>query len=231
MIVRHLRVERILKSLGFALLLACHAPADNVQADDLEHLDEEVDEEITGHHGHEGPLTLRTILFGEESMQFWGSVVNFLLLVYVVRRLGKKPLHDFLGSRREAIGRGISEAADVKRAAEEAFNTYNERMKTLDAELAKLRKDVADAAERDRARIVAEANDTVARLKSDTDALVQRQTEQLEASIRREVVAAAAEAAEKAVRELTTPEDQQRFADAFMRELGKLAEGAEGKRA
>jgi F0F1-type ATP synthase membrane subunit b/b' len=54
--------------------------------------------------------------------------------------------------------------------------------------------------------------------------LIQRQGEQLESQIRREVVSAAAEAAEKAVRELTTPEDQKRLADAFMRELTKLAD-------
>jgi F0F1-type ATP synthase membrane subunit b/b' len=104
-------------------------------------------------------------------------------------------------------------------------------MKTLDDELAKLRKEVSAAAERDRARISEEANATVARLKAETESLVQRQTEQLEAQIRREVVAAAAEAAERAVREMSTPEDQQRLADAFLRELGKVAEGGHGDKA
>lgn len=183
------------------------------------------------HHGHE-PLTLKEILTGKESKLFWGSVVNFSLLVYLLVRMGKKPVSDFLNGRRDSIERGIAEASQVKRAAEEAFNTYTERMKTLDSELAKLRKDVAEAAERDRARIAAEANDTVARLKTETETMVQRQTEQLEQQIRREVVAAAAEAAEKAVRELTTPEDQERLANAFMRELAKVADKtAAGKRA
>jgi len=224
------RVSR-LGLAGLAVLLASAAPVALVRADDLQHLDVEVEEEVTGHHGHGGPLTLHEVIAGDEAWEFWGSVVNFSLLVLVLILLGKKPLNAFLGSRRDTIERGISEAADVKRAAEEAFNTYNERMKTLDAELAKLRKDVADAAERDRSRIVAEANETVARLKTETETLVLRQTEQLQTQIRREVVAAATEAAERAVRELTTPEDQQRLADAFMRELSKLAENAEGKRA
>jgi F-type H+-transporting ATPase subunit b len=183
------------------------------------------------HHSH-APLTLKEIFTGEESLHFWGSVVNFSLLVYLLVRMGKKPVADFLNGRRDAIERGIAEATQVKRSAEEAFNTYTERMKTLDSELAKLRKDVAEAAERDRARISAEANDTVARLKAETESLVQRQTEQLELQIRREVVAAAAEAAEKAVRELTTPEDQERLANAFMRELAKVADkSTAGKRA
>jgi F-type H+-transporting ATPase subunit b len=183
------------------------------------------------HHAH-APLTLKEIFTGEESLHFWGSVVNFSLLVYLLVRMGKKPVAEFLNGRRDAIERGIAEASQVKRSAEEAFNTYTERMKTLDSELARLRKDVAEAADRDRARISAEANDTVARFKAETESLVQRQTEQLELQIRREVVAAAAEAAEKAVRELTTPEDQERLANAFMRELAKVADkSTAGKRA
>ena len=181
--------------------------------------------EEAGHHGH---LTFKEVVAGHEALQFWGSVVNFALLVYLIRRAAKQPIHNFLAGRREGIDRGIREAAEVKRSAEQAFQTYTERMKSLDDELAKLRKEVSAAAERDRARISEEANITVARLKAETEALVQRQTEQLEAQIRREVVAAAAEAAERAVREMSTPEDQQRLADAFLRELGKVAENGHG---
>lgn len=226
-------MKRFWKSSALAVALCAAAAFAQNHAHNYAHaqtLDDDV-EAAEGHHEGHGPLTLKAILTGEERWQFYGSIVNFLLLVYVIVRMGKKPVGAFLSARREGIERGISEAAEVKRAAEQAFNTYTERMKSLDSELSKLRKDVAEAAERDRTRIVAEANEGVARLKAETDALVQRQAEQLEAQIRREMVAAASEAAEKAVRELTTPEDQKRLADAFMRELGKLAEGGEEKRA
>jgi len=219
------------KALWLALFLTCAGlTASGARAD--EHAAEHAgDAETEGDHGHHKPVTLHEIIAGEESLQFWGAVVNFALLIYVVRRLAKAPLHNFLTERKASIERGISEAAEVKRAAEAAFNTYTERMKTLDAELAQLRKDVTDAAERDRARIVAEANETVARLKAETETLIQRQAEQLEAQIRREVVAAAASAAEKAVREVSTPEDQSRLADAFVRELSKVAAQNEETRA
>jgi F-type H+-transporting ATPase subunit b len=219
-------IARICKRFALLFVLATFAPV--LAHADVAEAEHEAEEQAEGHHGH-GKLTLDQIINGEHKWEFWGSVVNFALLVIVIVRMGKKPVDAFLTSRREGIERGISEAAEVKRAAEQAFNTYTERMKSLDAELAKLRKDVAEAAERDRARIVAEANDSVARLKAETDALVQRQAEQLEAQIRREIVAAAAQAAEKAARELTTPEDQQRLAEAFVRELGQLAERSQDR--
>jgi F-type H+-transporting ATPase subunit b len=216
-------MSRTWKSLFLALGLALSSSVGTLSS---AHAEEEA-----GEHGHHGAVTLQEIVAGEHSKEFWGSVVNFTLLVLLLTYMGRKPLNAFLTSRSQNIQRGISEAAEVKRAAEEAFNTYTERMKTLDAKLAKLRKDVADAAERDRTRIVAEANEGVARLKAETETLVQRQAEQLEAQIRREVVSAAAEAAERAVREVTTPEDQQRLAEAFVRELGTLASHSKEKRA
>ena len=219
MITRFCKRFAFLLLLGLLGLLGTVAPqlaqADKGHAEEAEH---------AGHSAHGGKLTLKEITTGEHSVEFWGAVVNFTLLVILIVRMGRKPVASFLGTRRESIERGISEAAAVKAAAEAAFNTYTERMKSLDTELAKLRKDVAEAAERDRTRIVAEANESVARLKAETDSLVQRQAEQLEAQIRREVVQAATEAAEKTARELSTPEDQQRLAETFLRELGKIAE-------
>jgi F-type H+-transporting ATPase subunit b len=191
---------------------------------------------VTAHaeseHGaeHEA-LSLRSITTGPESLQFWGSIVNFGLLVYLIRRMSKKPLQEFLNKRREEIESGILEATDEKRRAEAVFNEYTERMKTLDRELAKLRQDVTQAAEADRARIVAEADETVARLRHETEQLVARQAEELQAQIRREVVEAATAAAERAVREISTPEDQRRLADAFVRELAQLKTAHPEKRA
>jgi len=213
--------------LAITLLLAAATPQ-LVQADEHE-AEAEADEAANeapedGHHGH---LTLRSILNGEEKLQFWGSVVNFALLVYLIRRMAKTPVQKFLTERSDVIERGIADAAELKRSAEAVFTEYTERMKTLDRELAKLRSDIAQAAERDRVRIVAEAEESVARLKAETNELVSRQAEQLEAQIRREVVAAAADAAERAVRETSTPEDQRRLAEAFVRELEKSSKTAE----
>ncbi|HEY2736498.1 MAG TPA: ATP synthase F0 subunit B [Polyangiales bacterium] len=209
-----------MKSRHWLLLVALATlPARSVWAG-TEKAEKEGTQEAEGEH--QDHLSLRSIAMGEEAPQFWGAVVNFGLLVWLIRRLGKKPLANFLSERREDIERGILEASDEKRRAEAVFNEYTERMKTLDKELAKLRQDVAQAAERDRARIVAEAEETVARLRSDTEVLVARQTEELQAQIRREVVEAATTAAARAVREATTPEDQRRLAEEFVRELSQV---------
>jgi F-type H+-transporting ATPase subunit b len=188
------------------------------------------------HHGPE--LSFKRILFADvgenaseeeiaeakhHTLEFWGAVVNFGLLLLVLRRLGGKPLASFLKERRREIEVGMSEAAEAKAKAEAVFGEYNERMKTLDQELAKLREDMAKAAADEKARIVADAENDAKRTRAETEALIARQAEQLEAQIRREVVEAAVAAAERAVRETANADDQKRMADAFAKELSRVA--------
>jgi F-type H+-transporting ATPase subunit b len=204
-----------------ALVLAAQSPL-TAFADTPDEIVDKTAAEEEHKEGHHGPLTFREVISGHESLQFWGAVVNFILLLWVIRRLAKQPLANFLTDRREKIERGIQEAAAVKAKAEAVFNEYTERLKTLDQELNKLRSDIAKGAAEDRAQIVADAEETAKRVKTETEELVARQAEQLETEIRREVVQAAIEAAARAVREATTADDQRRLADAFARELANV---------
>lgn len=215
--MKSLRTWTLFAALSLGLNVAQVA-----SADDPAEVAHEAEEEA-GHGGHHGHLTFHEVMFGHEAWQFWGSVVNFLLLVVLIVKFSKRPVKNFLEDRRESIDRGIREAAEVKAKAQAVYNEYTERMKTLDQELNKLRSDIAAAAAQDRARIVADAEETAQRVKVETEALVARQAEQLEAEIRREVVEAAVDAAERAVREALTAEDQRRLADAFAKELAKVS--------
>ncbi len=220
-----------MKALLKISTLALAMSASTVVADDVHEVAGEA-EAAADHSGQHGHLSFREVVSGEHAWEFWGSVINFLMLVALLRMMSKRPLQNFLNNRRESIDKGIREASAVKAKAEAVFNEYTERMKTLDQELTKLRSDIASSATQDRAKIVAEAEESAKRVKAETELLVTRQAEQLEADIRREVVQAAIDAAERAVREVATAEDQRRLADAFARELALASAGpAKEKRA
>jgi F-type H+-transporting ATPase subunit b len=190
-----------------------------------------------GEHGAEAPLTWRRVLLGDvgenaseeqqaeakhETLSFWGAVVNFSLLLALITWKAKRPLNEFLEQRREELRKGMAEASEAKAKAEAIFQEYNARMASLDGELAKLKNDMATAAQQDKARIVAEAEEATKRLRAETESQIARQVQQLEAQIRHEVVQAAVSAAEKAVREGTNADDQHRLAETFARELAKV---------
>jgi F-type H+-transporting ATPase subunit b len=208
----------ILRALFLALaLLLSAAPVAHVAAEDEKaaHASE---------HEHAGPMHLGDV-FRAENTSFWGAVINFSLLVFLLRRFGKKPLREFLTSRRREMEQAIAEATAAKQKADARFNEYTERLKTLDHELDKLRADIERSAAEDKQRIMAEAQETTRRLRRDTESLIEQHARTLTATVRDEMVEAAVAAAETLLRQALTEADQQRLAQGFNQEV-KATRGA-----
>ena len=171
---------------------------------------EEADAEAEGEHEHahglKGMLT---------NTSFLAAVINFTLLLWVLRKLGAKPLAEFLTTRRKQMERDMNAAAEMKAKAEAKFQEYSKRLEQLDADLVKLRGDIARGAEEDKQRIVAEAEEATRRLKQDTEGVIEQYSKSLSADVRREMVEAAVSAAEKILRESIGDADQQRLAARF----------------
>lgn len=177
--------------------------------------------------GHGQPLHLVDIVTGEDSVQFWGAVINWLLLVLILVVFAAKPLRAFLAARRSTMEDAIREAAAAKAQAQARYEEYSARLAQLDHELARLRSDIERAAEDDRQHILQEAEHAATRLKRDTETLVRQHAEALERQVRGEVVTAAVVAAERVLRESIQPDDQRRLADAYREHVarGRTARG------
>jgi F-type H+-transporting ATPase subunit b len=165
-----------------------------------------------GEGGHEHEHGLRG-MFSNQS--FLAALINFSLLIWVLRKLGKQPLSNFLSSRRSEMEKNMAAAADMKAKAEAVFKEYTARLAQLDTELAKLRGDIERAGEEDKQRIVAEAEENTRRLKRETEALIDQYGKALSLQVRREMVDAAVAAAEKMLRDNINESDQQRIAERY----------------
>jgi F-type H+-transporting ATPase subunit b len=200
-----------------AALLAL--PALALAEDELEEAAEDAGH--AAHHG--GPLHLSDVLNNPE---LWTAALNFTLLLILLRRFGAAPLREFLTNRRKQMEQAINEAAEAKSAAEAKLAEYNQRLATLDSELAKLRADLIAAGEDDKKRIVAEAEEVAQRTKRETESLVDQHSKQLLTEVRREIVEAAVAAAESLVRQKLGPADQERLADSYKQSVGAQRPGA-----
>jgi F-type H+-transporting ATPase subunit b len=199
--------------LALSICLWASAPAALVLAEG-----DEAAQAEHGEHHHGGPLHL-TDIFRSDNYSFWASIVNFTLLVLILGKMGKQPLADFLATRRKAMEAAMQEAAVMKQKAEARYKEYNDRLATLDQELDKLRTDIERAAEEDKKRIVADAEENARRLKRETESLIDQYQRALGNTIRREMVEVAVSSAEARLRQVLTESDQQRLAQDFAREL------------
>lgn len=167
------------------------------------------------HGGHGISWDLATT----EGKQLWGSIFNFGLLVAILFGAGGPKINAFLAGRKEGVQTALNEAAEMKAKAEAKFAEYQARLANLDNELAEIRSEIVKSGEVERERIVSEAEHKAARLRRDTEFLVEQQLKQLRLDLHKEMVEAALAAAEKVITTKATLDDQQRIAREFIRTM------------
>lgn len=167
-----------------------------------------------GEHG--GHFTFSSVWNDPEARgALLGAFFSFGALVWIIVRFAGKPFSAFLSTRRAEMEEAIKEASEMKAKAEARYKEYNERLAGLDQELKKLKDDIARGAEEDKKKIMAAAEESARRLKAETESLIEQHAQALGTSVRREVVAAAVDAAEEVLKKQIGAHDQQRLADDF----------------
>ncbi len=164
-------------------------------------------------------------------IEFWGAIVNFTLLIVVFVMLGRKPVATYLSSRKQNIEEGLAEAQRMKAQAEAKYEEYSGRLEQLDSEIEEIRAEMVKAGEAERDRIVAEAEAKSARVRRETDFLIEQQIKQLKVDLTQEAVEAAVTAAEQVLRETTNPADQQRLAQTYLERIKTKASEQSGGQA
>jgi F-type H+-transporting ATPase subunit b len=157
-------------------------------------------------------------------MDWWAigaAAINFILLLWILARLGRKPLASFLTERRATIEQEIAEASRLKKEAQEKHAEYEARLKALDQEIATLRQEMVDAGVAERDRIIADAQAKAERMRKDTQFLIDQQLKQLRIDLTREAVSAAVEAAGQELQKATTAQDQERIAREYLARVAK----------
>lgn len=154
-----------------------------------------------------------------DAQQFFAQLVNFVLWLAIVIFLARKPVAEFLKNRRMSVEEGLVEARNLKEAAEAKYADYSERLEHLDEELAKLRKEMIQAGETERDRIIDEAEARAARMRADARFVIDQQMKQLRTDLTREAIEAAIAAAEKVLTEQVKDADQTRLADQYLETL------------
>ena len=173
-------------------------------------------EEHAGEAGHGEEHGIGAVF---HSLEFWATVVNFFVLLFILIRLGRKPMQSFLKSRSENIAKELAEAAELKAAAEKTQKEYADRLKRMDDELESMRKEMIKAGEAERDRIVAEAEEKAARMRKETAFLIEQRMKQMQIDLRRNTIESAIAAASNLLREKASSDDQQRLADQYLKAL------------
>ena len=143
------------------------------------------------------------------------QIINFIILLLILRVIAYKPLLRVLEQRRERIQKGVE---DARRAEERLANIEKDYQARLDAARAEGQKIVAErtqAAEQQAAAILAKANEDVARVKAQAQEEAELERNRILADLRSQVAALSIAAANKVIGSALDEQRQRALIDEF----------------
>lgn len=153
-------------------------------------------------------------------LQIIFSVVNFLLIAFLLYKFGGPKVSELLRAKHEENRRALEAAETAQAEASKELASYRERLANVDAELAEIvskAKQVATQAAND---IHQGTEADAARLKQHSEAEIAREKANAQLAIRQEIMRQAVAAAEAEMRRTMSPEAQRKLVATFIEKVG-----------
>lgn len=147
--------------------------------------------------------------------------LNFLIYAFIIVKFAFPLVRSFLQSRREEVIQVIAQASAKKQQAEALVREYKTKVAGLDKEVQSILASWREDAEREKAKLLSEAQSLALKLKEDAQFLGEQEVKIARQQIRDEMANQAEAMAEELVRRHFTPADQSRLAAEFIQDIGQ----------
>ena len=158
-----------------------------------------------------------------DGKKFAAQLVNFALLLAVLLWFGGKAVSKALTARHQQLKADLVAASELRSAAEAQLKKQEQRLSSLEQEIAGIRAGIVKDAEAEKVRLIELAEERARRIQEETKFLVEQQVKEAEAELRREAAQAAVDMAEQIVRRSLDAGDRQRMVDSFVTDVAKPA--------
>ena len=161
-------------------------------------------------------MELLKLLNGSEIV---AQVINFLVLVFVLRVLAWKKIIKFLDDRRTRITMQIEEVEKLKLESAALKARFDEQMKNMEAIAARKREEAVAEANIAAEAIKREAHQEAARMMSQAQSNVRYEAARIKNELKDEIVDMVMQVTEQVVGQKMNPEDDRRMAEDFLKNL------------
>ena len=151
----------------------------------------------------------------------WFPLINFLIYAFIIVKFALPLIHDFLKTRREEIVAKLAEASAKKQAAEALVRDYRSRLAGLGKEVQSLQAALREDGEREKSRLVSEAQATAVKITQDANFLADQEVKTARQRLREEMADEAEASARQLIERNFSAADQTRLADEFVRSVGQ----------
>jgi F-type H+-transporting ATPase subunit b len=150
------------------------------------------------------------------------SAFNFLILLLLLVKFGRKPLAEALAKRKKAIVEDMVAARAQGDEAEERLERYEAQLGRLEDRRLEIEEEAALQWEAEKKRILGEADERRLRMRRDAEIRVEQELKAAQQELLREAIEGAAEAARKLVATRLEARDHERLADEYLASVGNV---------
>lgn len=151
----------------------------------------------------------------------WLPVGNFLIYAFILVKFALPLVRDFLKTRRDEVLSTITQAAAKKQAAEALVSEYNSKMAGLGNEIQTMQAAFRDEGEREKARLVREAEALALKIRDDAVFLAEQEVKVARQQLRQDMANQAEATARAWVETHLSAADQNRLAEEFIANIGQ----------
>jgi len=155
---------------------------------------------------------------------FLFEVVNFLVLVYVLRRLLYRPLQEAIDRRKDANAKAQADAEQARQEANALQQQLSNKMAALDQERQELIRKARDQAEADRKVTMAEAERAVQKRREEAASQLEGERAEALQALHAELLQSALALAERFLHEASSSTLEQQLAGRLLDELQRIPE-------
>lgn len=142
---------------------------------------------------------------------FLAQIVNFFLLMYILKRFLYKPLLDIIKKREEKIKEGLKQADLAEKKIKEVEKKVNLKLEEANKEADKILEKAHREGEDHKNDILREAREEVAKWKEETAVYLKREKEKLLNEVKQETGVLIIKAVEKILDKEASKEDRSRW--------------------
>lgn len=150
------------------------------------------------------------------------QIVNFLVLVWLLKRFLYQPVVDAMARREARIESRLEDARAREAEAESEAEAYRERSATLEQEREQRLEETREAARQEKRRLVEEARSEVDQLRERWLGQLRREQDEFRKGLKSELAAAVAAAARAALSDLADSGLEERVAEVLLRRVEGL---------
>jgi len=153
------------------------------------------------------------------------QLINFLILVWLLKRYLYKPILRAIDAREERITSELSQAEKSRVEAQQARDEFEQKNVSFDQQLTHQLLDATAAVQVERQRLLAEAQQQAEALRIKQQQALQAERQSLSAEIRRRTQEEVFAIAQKTLNDLADVDLEARMSEVFIARLRSLAEG------